>query len=246
MNLERVLVQQFGVSAVVAFRLVRAYGGRARDVLQVARELQQSEGEQEGGEFRLLVNGHPYLEAEVVFAARHDWAVHAEDVLARRTRLAFVHKDSALRAVPRVVALMARELQWNTTQRRAEYARCVEYLRQFGGSTVAPLTGSGSRQEVRMATRSDLREVFRKVGDQGAVGVEQLQLVGEMLHHPLSPAEVEDCMAHSVGPDGGDGITFEALEEWWNSDRLNPGLVAMREQKTATAESVEGSGTLFG
>ena len=47
----------------------------------------------------------PYLDAEVIYAARYEWAVQADDIIARRTRLAFLNKDAAIAAIPRCVAL---------------------------------------------------------------------------------------------------------------------------------------------
>ena len=55
----------------------------------------------------------PYLEAEVVWAARHEMARTVEDVLARRTRALFLNSRAALRMAPRVAALLAKELDQN-------------------------------------------------------------------------------------------------------------------------------------
>jgi glycerol-3-phosphate dehydrogenase len=62
----------------------------------------------------------PYLEAEVVWAAREEMARTVEDVLARRTRALFLNSKAALRMAPRVAALLAKELghdeKWQTNQ----------------------------------------------------------------------------------------------------------------------------------
>lgn len=52
----------------------------------------------------------PYVEAEVVWAARWEMARTVEDVLARRTRALALNARAALRMAPRVAALLAREL----------------------------------------------------------------------------------------------------------------------------------------
>ena len=52
----------------------------------------------------------PYTGAEVVWATRMEMARTVEDVLARRTRALFLNSKAALEMVPRVAALMAREL----------------------------------------------------------------------------------------------------------------------------------------
>ena len=59
-NLPIRLIQEFSVASSVAHRLAKAYGGRARDVLKIAREEMGEIGR--GGR---LVPGYPYLEAEV-------------------------------------------------------------------------------------------------------------------------------------------------------------------------------------
>ena len=60
-NLPIRLIQEFSVASSVAHRLAKAYGGRARDVLKIAREEMGEMGR--GGR---LVPGYPYLEAEVM------------------------------------------------------------------------------------------------------------------------------------------------------------------------------------
>ena len=53
---------------------------------------------------------YPFLHAEVVFAAQQEYACRAVDVLARRTRLAFLDKEAAQEAAPMVVKLLASTL----------------------------------------------------------------------------------------------------------------------------------------
>ena len=52
----------------------------------------------------------PYLEAEVVWAAREEMAREVEDVLARRTRALLLNAKAAVRMAPRVAELLAKEL----------------------------------------------------------------------------------------------------------------------------------------
>ncbi len=109
-----------------------------------------------------------------------------------------------------------------------------------------------------MAARADVRDVFEKVSVEGLLGPVELQLAGELLGYSLSEEEVVDCCRVSRNqrqPDvfgatlrdpNDTRVTFDQFEAWWNSDSLNPGLVEMRLSKSATAGTVEGSGTLFG
>ncbi|MBN7794424.1 glycerol-3-phosphate dehydrogenase/oxidase [Microbacterium esteraromaticum] len=67
-----------------------------------------------------LVAGLPYLEAEVVYAARHEMARNVDDVLARRTRSRIQARDASAEAAPRVAALLQRELGFSDTERDAQ------------------------------------------------------------------------------------------------------------------------------
>ena len=62
----------------------------------------------------------PYIEAEVIWAAREEMARTVEDVLARRTRALFLNSKAALRMAPRVAAILAKELghdeKWQADQ----------------------------------------------------------------------------------------------------------------------------------
>ena len=72
-----------------------------------------------------LVDGHPYLRAEVAYAVTHEGALHVDDVLARRVRLLIESADAGASAAPEVVAIMARLLGWNRRRRAAELQRAT-------------------------------------------------------------------------------------------------------------------------
>lgn len=86
-----------GLDEAVAEHLAHAYGGEAEQVLELGREL---------GLLSRLHPQHPYLEAEVVFARLHEFAVSADDVLERRLRLAFVDRAAAESVRERVSELL--------------------------------------------------------------------------------------------------------------------------------------------
>nr|WP_235812811.1 glycerol-3-phosphate dehydrogenase C-terminal domain-containing protein [Pseudoclavibacter helvolus] len=57
-----------------------------------------------------IVTGLPYLEAEVVYSARHEMARSVDDVLSRRTRARLMARDASAAAAPRVGQLLQAEL----------------------------------------------------------------------------------------------------------------------------------------
>ena len=64
--------------------------------------------------------GSDYLQAEVVHAARHEAALHLDDVLTRRTRLSIETADRALAAAVPASELMGDELGWSSSKRSHE------------------------------------------------------------------------------------------------------------------------------
>jgi glycerol-3-phosphate dehydrogenase len=60
------------------------------------------------------------LRAEVVHACTHEGALHLEDVLERRTRLALTAPDRGLEAAAPAAALMAGALDWDADRTRRE------------------------------------------------------------------------------------------------------------------------------
>ncbi|MDB5025197.1 MAG: glycerol-3-phosphate dehydrogenase/oxidase [Mucilaginibacter sp.] len=79
-----------------------------------------------------LHSRYDYLQAEVVWAVRHEMARTVEDVLARRVRLLFLDARAAMEAGPPVAALMAVELQkdaqWQNEQVAAFSSLAKAYL----------------------------------------------------------------------------------------------------------------------
>ena len=66
---------------------------------------------------RRLSPEFPYIEEEVKYAIK-EYACTAVDVMARRTRLAFLHVQAADEALPKIVEIMGNELKWTKAQRQ--------------------------------------------------------------------------------------------------------------------------------
>lgn len=68
-----------------------------------------------------------------------EYACKAVDVIARRTRLAFLNVDAALEALPRVLEIMQVELGWSDEKKQAEMEEALEFLRVEMGKGVSHL-----------------------------------------------------------------------------------------------------------
>ncbi|KAK2080209.1 hypothetical protein QBZ16_000062 [Prototheca wickerhamii] len=117
------------IDTKIAKYLVESYGDRATEVTRIAEERKLG---------RRVVQGHPVLEAEVVYAVHNEYCERPEDFLARRTRFAFLDKRACEQALPRVVELMAQEKGWGRWRKRAELKRAEEFLKTFDSPDHAP------------------------------------------------------------------------------------------------------------
>ena len=85
---------------------------------------------------RPLVDGRPFLEVEVPWAARRELALSVDDVLTRRTRLSQELPDRGAAVAPRVADLLGGVLGWDEARRGREAETYLEAARrQF---SVAP------------------------------------------------------------------------------------------------------------
>ena len=93
------------IAAAEIDRLAGRYGDRVEELVALIEEQPELGRPLEGG------GGH--VRAEVVHACTHEGALHLDDVLARRTRLALTARDRGLEAAAPAAALMAGPLGWD-------------------------------------------------------------------------------------------------------------------------------------
>lgn len=79
-----------------------------------------------------IIEGFPYLQAQVIWAVRKEMARTVEDVLARRIRLLFLDAKAAMEAAPVVAGLMMNELgydeEWKYSQVNTFCSLAKNYL----------------------------------------------------------------------------------------------------------------------
>jgi len=122
------LIQHYGIETEVAKHLTSSYGDRAWTVAALC----------EPTETRFPVRGtrisplYPYVDGEVRYAVRHEYAETAVDVVARRTRLAFLNAQATLEALPTVIDIMTEELGWSKARQEKEWTETVSFLGSMG------------------------------------------------------------------------------------------------------------------
>ncbi|KAL6414027.1 Glycerol-3-phosphate dehydrogenase, mitochondrial [Ilyonectria robusta] len=115
------LIQHFGVETEVAKHLTESYGDRAWTVAALCKLTDKrfpARGER-------ISHLYPFVDGEIRYAVRHEYAQTAVDVLARRTRLAFLNAQAALEALPKVIDIMAEELKWDSRRQDREWKDCT-------------------------------------------------------------------------------------------------------------------------
>lgn len=93
--------QEFKVPVETVEHLIQSYGGNYAMILEPVRRRDELK--------RPLIEGLPHIEAEVIYAVRHEMAVTVEDFLSRRTRLSLLARDGGAGSVVRVAQLLAEE-----------------------------------------------------------------------------------------------------------------------------------------
>ncbi|KAL8968320.1 MAG: hypothetical protein Q9197_004943 [Variospora fuerteventurae] len=150
------LIQHFGLESIVAKHLTESYGDRAWTVAALSAPTEQ----------RYPVRGlkisalYPFIDGEVRYAVRHEYAQTAVDVLARRTRLAFLNAQAALEALPTVIDLMSEELKWDQKRQDKEWKDAVQFLASMG---LAKSKLSVTRKDVEDGKAGEYDEHERKL-----------------------------------------------------------------------------------
>lgn len=115
------LAQQYRVSNESVEHLLNRYGSMIDEVLEPAEKNPQLR--------ERLIPELPYLKAEVLYSVSHEGARSIDDVLSRRTRIAFESSDQGLSVLDDVAELISTQLGWSASQRKAsikEYRELVE------------------------------------------------------------------------------------------------------------------------
>lgn len=156
------LIQHFGLETDVAQHLTQSYGDRAWQVAALSAPTN----------VRFPVRGqrlsalYPFIDGEIRYAIRHEYAQTAVDVIARRTRLAFLNAEAALEALPGVISLMGEELKWDKNRRDLEWKDSVQFLASMGlPKTLLGLT----KEDVENGKVKDVdiseRKTFSRTGE---------------------------------------------------------------------------------
>ena len=135
------LCRQYGLPAKTAHHLAAKFGTAAEKVLALASE--------NAALREPILEAHPAIKAEVVYAVRHEMAATIEDVLARRIGMQLYSWRDAIQAAPVVGSLIAQELSWTSSFTRTaimHYVEKVNHLLDSAGLSRERSPASMSRE----------------------------------------------------------------------------------------------------
>lgn len=121
-----IIAAQYSISEATVTHLLNRYGSLISELLEIISENKKSA--------QLLDPTLPYLKAEIIYAASHEGAMSVDDVISRRTRLAFEAPNGARGLVDDVADLIAPILGWSAKDKKASIAA---YLQQLSNEEAA-------------------------------------------------------------------------------------------------------------
>ncbi len=104
--------ERFGWDEATVAHLLRRFGDNAREIVEIC--------EKDEANAKPLRAAPEYLRAEIVHAVTHEGALHVDDILARRTHIAFQVTHRGVAAVQEVAAIVAPLLGWDDDRRDRE------------------------------------------------------------------------------------------------------------------------------
>lgn len=131
------IARAFGVHKVRIEHLLNRYGTLTDELLDLIRERPELNNPLPGAD--------DYLEAEVVYAATHEGALHLDDVLARRTRISIEAWDRGISAAPVAARLMGEVLGWDAARTEDEVGHYLRRVAAERASQQQPDDASADR-----------------------------------------------------------------------------------------------------
>lgn len=207
------LIQKYGMSQEVAEHLVDTYGARAWEVCEFTKPTGKS-WPRFGNP---IIEGFPYVEAEVVYACR-EYACTIEDVLSRRTRLAFLNKEAAVEAIPMVADIMAEELGWSRKAKESHMRSARLYVESYGGKI--SMKADALLREASRESPDKLFDALDRDGN-GYIDEQEVAEAVSILGLKMSANEVKKAFKQ-MDKSGNGRVTVDAFKSWWVERSASP------------------------
>jgi glycerol-3-phosphate dehydrogenase len=115
------IAEMVGIDEQLVTHLLNRYGSLIHEVFAIFKENPELK--------ERLSLGLPYLKAEIYYAVSHEGAQSVDDVMSRRTRIAFEADQSGIDLASDVANIIAPLLGWSVKEKKASIARYIEKVR---------------------------------------------------------------------------------------------------------------------
>ncbi|KPM49128.1 glycerol-3-phosphate dehydrogenase/oxidase [Jiulongibacter sediminis] len=112
-----------GISEEQVTHLLDKYGDQAEEVLKLFSESKDYSNP--------IIEGYPFLKAEVVYTLRNEMVTKLRDFLSRRIRLEISDWEGSIKAAERIAPILQKELGWSEEQTLIEVAEYVKLIEGF-------------------------------------------------------------------------------------------------------------------
>jgi glycerol-3-phosphate dehydrogenase len=109
------IAAEYGLDEKTVVHLLNRYGSLISEVLELITNDKKLA--------KQLSPSLPYLKAEIVYAATHEGAMSVDDVISRRTRLAFEAPHAGIDLADEIATLIAPVLGWGVREKKASIAQ---------------------------------------------------------------------------------------------------------------------------
>ncbi len=108
------IADESGLDSQTVTHLINRYGSLISEILELIKEAPSLA--------KKLDSDLPYLKAEIYYAVSHEGARSVDDVISRRTRIAFEAHNQGLDLADAIAEIIAPVLGWSTKERKASVA----------------------------------------------------------------------------------------------------------------------------
>lgn len=106
------LADEFGLTAAMRDHLVHRYGTEVEAIADICRAEPEAATQ--------LADAPAYLRAELIFAIRHEGALHLDDLMDRRTRISYEYARLGAAALEEIADIAQTELGWTDEEMQLE------------------------------------------------------------------------------------------------------------------------------
>ena len=112
-----------GLTQASVEHLLTKFGDQAPEILKLI--------EQDRKLADLIVQGYPYIMAEVLYCLRNEMVTKLRDFLSRRIRLEISDWEASIKAAEKIAGMFQQELGWSNEQTLIEVAEYVKMIEEF-------------------------------------------------------------------------------------------------------------------